>query len=65
MKKLNVVCECGAPSVDQLIAHLETRTGLSGEFFKSSNVDPEVENDELEVLGDLEADRQAEEAETE
>jgi hypothetical protein len=39
-KKIEVQCECGSysrPSVDQLLAHLGKMTGLTPDFFRSSN----------------------------
>lgn len=65
MKKLDVICECNKPTwtVDELIAHLDKyQTIRSGEFFKSSNVDPEAEPipEDLEFLGESQADRDVE-----
>ena len=43
-QKIQVRCECGSdsrPSVDELLAHLGKRTGLSLDFFRSSNLTAE------------------------
>jgi hypothetical protein len=43
-QKISVLCECGSESrhsVDELLAHLGKRTGLSPDFFRSSNLTDE------------------------
>lgn len=43
-QKIPVQCECGSdsrPSVDELLAHLGKQTGLSPDFFRSSNLTDE------------------------
>lgn len=41
-KKVEVKCECHppAPSVDELLTHLEGVTGIKQEFFAAKNIEP-------------------------